>query len=281
MKKNKGKLVVLGIYVFFVFIFPLVSLVTYSPSKIVGLAQSLVPKSADEFFRSYILLLKPEDTTQAYSLLTDDVRQAVATSSFKEVSKYFASTTDQVMVVGANVNKIFGDGVRTNYDITYEIQNDDQVNKYILLNLVAYETEGGIKILGIHTQPETESITSQNGFNTGPFGVYLILSILFPLFITYTAFRYIQKATNPRWWLFLLILFASLYIYLQNDGGFTFNLGFHSLMGKDGIWGPWTFDLPIPIAAIAYYFMRKKLEGQNIVATSTKPETDLTTISTK
>jgi hypothetical protein len=93
----------------------------------------------------------------------------------------------------------------------------------------------------------------------GTKSLYLVLAVLIPSFIAYTAFRYITKARKPSWIIFLLILFATVYLSISGDQ-IRFIFGIHSFLGEPDPWGSWAFLIPIPLGIIYYSFARKRHE---------------------
>jgi hypothetical protein len=260
IKNNKGKFIVLVLFVLLVFLTPLSYNIPFVKNMLTGFTQSLVPKDTDQFFRQCIALLKDNNIDQAYSLMSPQMRQTVSTSALQTVATYFINTTNQAEIVGAKINSISTpSNSEKDYDITYEIQNNDNTNKYLLVEIIASDTGNGLQILGIHAIKEMQSIKEQGKFNFSTQGIYLILSLLIPLFIVYTALRYIRKAQKPKWILFLVILLVSLFISVTNNS-VAFHIGAYGFMSKSGLWGPWIFMIPIPLGAIYYYFVRRRLE---------------------
>ncbi len=265
IKKNKGKFIVLVMYFLVVLIGPLYFLTPLAQNQLVDIVHLAIPKDTDKFFMNYINLLHDDKIDEAYPLLSKETQKSISKDSIQQtLSKYFAHSTDQMEIVGGNFkDSYYKQQHIVNYDVTYEVKANDSVYPYIAVEIVAQDSGSGIKILGFRIIDEKESIKTQSQFNFSSQGIYLILSILIPLFIIYTAYRYIVKSKNPKWIPFLLILFTTLYIYIS-DENFKFTFGFSGFMSKSGPWGPWVFATPIPVGAIGYYFTRIKfpLQGQ-------------------
>lgn len=263
IKNNKGKTIILLIYIISIFCFPLGLLSPSSTTNLVKVVKSFGSPEADTLFRHYIYLLKEKKIQEAYSMVSPEVQKEYSLSSVDELAAYFASTTNQIYIAGIYINVSKGDLQRTDYDITYEIQNNDPKYKYILTQIIARDEGSGIKILTIFVSPQENSVKESGKFDLSRQWWLLLLSIIIPLFVAYTAFRYLIKTKQPKWWLFLIILLLSLYVSFGN-GGFSINVGTYGFMHKAGLWGPWVFMTPIPLGAIYYYFVRKKLEDQEM-----------------
>jgi hypothetical protein len=221
----------------------------------------VVAPDADSFFRNYIDLLRKGDAEKAYSYVAPDQQGDLSVSKLKEFTPYFASSTDQMSVIGWAFNKsITSEGSTTVYDAFYELKTTDSVSPYQVVEIVAHDVGSGIQIQGVHLDGFKKSAAERSQFNFSTQGVGLILSILIPLFIIYTAYRYLTKARNPGWIIFLVIVFVTLYVTMIGSN-FNFNFGFNSFASKVGPFSPWEFVTPIPLGAIYYYFVRKKYES--------------------
>jgi len=98
-------------------------------------------------------------------------------------------------------------------------------------------------------------------FNQGP---ALFLALAIPLFVIYTAARYLLRATKPNWWIFLTIVLGSLTLQ-HMDGNYRLLVTFGSFSrqgtGLDA--ATIIYLIPIPIGALAYYVYRKRVEASS------------------
>lgn len=262
---HKGKFAVLAVYIIVVFLAPIFSAVTYNPEKAIGMFAKFVAEKDDQFFRSYIALLKDQKVDEAYALLSPEAQQASSRDELATVAKEFTNMTDEMTIVGVNINHIDDESPRTIYQMSYEVVNNDPEKKYVGVNISARDQGQGIKIDGVQTFYGATSLKEGAKFNFPKPYWMLLIAVLIPLFVAYTAYRYITKAANPKWWLFLVILLISVYVTIRADGGFSVNFGFNGFMGPAGIWGPWVYFTSVPLGAIFYYFMRKRVESPNVV----------------
>jgi len=261
IKNNKGKAAVLILYVFFIFISPLYALTPIAQKQFISFMNSLISPEADKFFRQYIDLLRKGETDQAYSLIAEQVRQSVSPELLKALSTHFTNTTDQMQVIGWKYKSFTMDGnTLTTYDVHYEIQNNDSINKYMIAEFNAQNTGSGFQILGVHEMDSAQAVKEVARFNLASQWVYIMLSLLIPLIIIYTGIRYIQKAQSPKWILFLIILFATVYPNVSGQQ-YNINFGAYGFMAKAGPYAPWVFLTPIPLGTIYYYIFRKKYEN--------------------
>ncbi len=259
-KNNKGKFILLAIYGLAIFISPLQYFTSGTQNQLVAITKSMVSDEAGKFFGEYIDLLHQGNLDKAYSLMTKDAQESVSKDSLKTLSTYFASTTNEMEIVGGNVNtRTDSQGSVTTYDVVYEVKANDSKYPYQIVEVTAVNVGQGIQILGVNVAGQTESVKKRGRFDFSSQGLVLILSILIPLFIIYTGYRYLTKAKNPKWMLFLVILLGTAYIQIVGPK-FGVSFGFSEFMSKAGPWGPWVFVTPFPIGAIYYYFVYKHHE---------------------
>jgi hypothetical protein len=260
-KRHFWKFVVLAIYITVVLLSPLPFLVLYFIENETEFGESFVPKDADQFFKQYIIILRDGNTDQAYSLLSPETRQHRSTSSLLTLASALANITSPIERIDANVVKkerLQGD-TQVEYDVTYEANNNDPISKFILINISATNMDGHLRVSRIRVRPTPTSVKEQINFDFRTQGICLIFSILLPIFIIYTAFRYLQKAETPTWWLFLAILLLTGFISFSNGSSVRLMVGVDSFVTKAS-GGPWVFSLGFPIGAIYYYFVRRKVE---------------------
>lgn len=257
---NKGKFVVLALYVLVVFIAPLYYLTPKSQDSLVYFVKALVTSEDDAFFKQYIGLLQTGDNEKAYSLLSPEAKQVATPEQMQTVSAYFASTTNKMEVVAGGMNsRTTADGTTRNFDVYYEIENNDPVKKYVVAEITAQDIGNGLAVLGVHTIGAEKSIKEQPRFDFASQGIYLILSLLLPAIVVFTAYRYLTTAVKPTWPIFLVILFVTLYLS-YGGGNFKVNFGFNGFMVPTGPWAPFAFLTPLPLGAIYYWIRRKKYE---------------------
>ena len=142
------KFVVLAIYITLVLLSPLPFLALYFIENETEFGQSFVPKDADQFFKQYIIILRDRNTDQAYSLLSPEMRQHTSTSSLFTLASAFANITGPIERIDANVvekKRPQGD-TQVQYDVTYEANNNDSITKFILINILATNTDGHLRV---------------------------------------------------------------------------------------------------------------------------------------
>jgi hypothetical protein len=255
LKRNKGKAITLCVYVLFVMVLPFFS--TFVTQYANGTSSV---KNADTFFEHYIQALHNKDSGKVLSLLTPEARTNLSTSSAEDLVQLFASSTNQTEGISLHTNTVAGKGVY--YDAVYEIKNNDPVYPYLLVDITANNTSGDFLVEGTHITAEKESIKAVNKFDFSKQFPYIIMSLILPIFIAFTGFRYIYKAKNPKWTVFLVIVLVSLYLHILHDSSgsltTTFNVGVFSAFHTNYL--GWFYAFPLPLGAIFYWIRRKHYE---------------------
>ena len=263
-----GKTIVLGVYIILVYLTPLIFRLPpiahlLSPQNVAN----IVPQDTDTFFRQYTEMVKVGDVQKAYSLLTDHAQATASFSALLNLSRTLASTTGQLNFVGYSVNYDEGPGgLGTVRDGVYELANNDQQNhyyNYVLIEIKTVDASSGPRVYGFHLRfnPNSANNIPLFDFSQGP---ALFLALAIPLFVIYTATRYLIRATKPNWWIFITIVLGI--ITLQHVGGsyrLSVTFGSFSMQGTGLDAATIIYLIPIPIGALAYYIYRKKVEANS------------------
>lgn len=263
---HKGKFVLLIIYAIIVFLLPVYYITSFNPAKITKLVSSVVPDNEELLFENFITLLKDQKADQAYELLSPDAQKEITENDMRNLVKKFSTISSEMTAVGSYVQySKGGESTRVTYTMSYEVLNKDPENKYMRINLIAQDQGQGTKINGVGFSYRSESIKDNPKFP--PIDWKMFAAIFAPLFVVYTAYRYLTKTLNPRWWPFIGILFLSVYLSVVFNGdliSFKTSFGVYGFMGQTGsMWDPWVYLPFIPVGAIIYYFFQRKLENKN------------------
>jgi hypothetical protein len=262
IRGNRGKFIVVLLYVFITLVSPLFYFTPYYKNyekQVINLFVSK-DKDADQFFRQYISLLHQKNINQAYALFSPKAQENIPSSSVEGFSaSFFASTTNEMEVIGWhwNANTVIGEGTFKNYDVTYEVKNNDSAYPYVWVSILAQDSGNGLKISDTHAGQERIPYGQQNNFD---FSSTLVIALLIPILVAHTALRYISKAKNPRWSILLILLLGSLYFKFSSQG-FNVNIGLYGFTD-----GSSEYLLPIPLGVIYYYSARKRYEAPSMEA---------------
>ena len=265
LRKYWGKTIVLCLYIVLVYLIPVVTSLPQIQHYEATKQASLVPQDTDSFFRQYIALMRTGAVQRAYSLLSDQAQAMSSSSEFTILSQDLASTTGQPTFVGYSLNYDEGfNGLGTVRDGVYELTNNDPrypYDKYMLVEVTTVDTSSTPRVIGFHLQANANSANNLPlfDFNQLP---ELFLALAIPLFVLYTATRYLLHATKPKWWIFLTIVLGSLTLRSSNGSyGLTVHIGGFLTQNTGLAAATITYVILIPIGALIYYVYRKKVEA--------------------
>ncbi|HEY0257950.1 MAG TPA: hypothetical protein VGC39_10945 [Candidatus Methylacidiphilales bacterium] len=138
-------------------------------------------------------------------------------------------------------------------------------------NVLLERESGNLLVLGAHFNPIKDSLEVLNRFTLegkGPLHyVVLALTVLIPLFILYALILCIRSPIRRKWLWILFILFGFLKLRFDwTSGLYDFQLLSVSLFGagvfQSGPYSPWIFSLAIPVGAIVFLSLRRRLRLQ-------------------
>lgn len=269
IKNNKGKFAVLILFIAVVFGSPLFSLTPFGKASIEGLTENVYAEVDKELFRTFLSELRAGDVESAYARLAPDTREEATLEDLAEVASTLSYTAGNPRVVGGNykyqevasasLNGTESAPSRTStYEVVYSDENVGTTTPYALINLYAQDTGEGLVIQGVHVTPQDRSVEEIISFNWSTHGVYLLLSLLIPALIAFTAFKYIRTSRKPHWGMFLVILLLSVYFTHTGDT-WKINVGLNGSFIPGHALMPWIFAIPLPLGVIIYY-VRKHLK---------------------
>ncbi len=256
-RNDVGKWVVVALYVFFVFISPLWFLTPIGQEGVSTLENLVLSQVDKPFLRDYVSLLKEERLEEAEVLLTPEARERLDRSQLSLVVDSLASTTGEVEIVGGNFrsNSTNGGEWTSNYYALYELKNDGAANEYMLVSIWAEEKGGIFKVVGVDVSPQQKSAKEVGGIDfASPQVLYLLGALLVPIFVLFTAVKYIRSSPKFSWLMFIAILFLSAYPTITPTS-WNLSFGAYGFMSPAG-WGTWLFALPVPLGAAYYYLSR-------------------------
>lgn len=273
MKNQRAKFAVLVIWFLVVFVVPLVFFLPSVGTMFSTASSALVDEEDDKIFRQFISEMQDGDYDTAYAMMSTEAQEYIPKESLSTIAPFLKDTTDQVELVSARFNttkvgKILSWGgsstsseespkSTTAYEVNYEVQNNNTEYTHALVSMSGLKKgEDKMEIVSFHVDLRDYSVKDQPSLDIKSNLVWMILAILMPLFIGYSAFNYLATAANPRWVLFLVILLLSLYIYTAGEV-VNFKFGFYSFASQTP-YGSWAFIAPIPLGAIYYWITRKK-----------------------
>ena len=152
--------------------------------------------------------------------------------------------------------------------LTYQYQFS---NAWVLA-AVTIDTVGGRKtVFGVTVNPIPKSLGELNAFTLSGKGiqhyVLLVLAVIVPVFIIWTLVLCARTKIRKKW---LWIIFILVGIAKLNLNWTTGQMGFQLLafqipgagMAKMGLYAPWILTVSVPLGAILFLIMRRKLQAE-------------------
>lgn len=142
--------------------------------------------------------------------------------------------------------------------------------KWLLAEIATEKSGGATTIVGFHITPIADSLENLNRFTLVGKGAtqYAILSlaVLAPLFSLYVLVLCIKTRMGKKKWLWLIFVFLGIGKLIVNwTTGQVFFTPLAIQLPPAGanaqLYGPWMVYVSIPIGAILFLFMRKRLVG--------------------
>lgn len=274
MRNQRGKFAALVLWFLVVFVVPMIFLLPSVRGIISAVPTAFVAPEDDIVFKQFISLLQDGQYKTAHAMMSKEAQDAIPEESLRSIAPFLKDTTDRVELVGARFNttkvgRIIswgGSGTSsesekspnstTVYEVSYEVQNNDPKYTHALITMSGIKKDGKLEIQAFHADLRDYSVKDQSAPDVRSNIIWMLLAIVIPLFIGYTAFNYLSSAANPRWVLLLVILLLNLYVYVAGDV-VNFKFGFYSFASQTP-YGSWAFITPVPLGAIYYWITRKK-----------------------
>jgi hypothetical protein len=155
--------------------------------------------------------------------------------------------------------------------LTFEYQFRE---RFVLANVATKTNSGVISIVGLHVQPESGSLESQNRFTLGgksalQYGVLAsaVVAALFTLCVLVVCIRTKLKRRKWLWILFILFGFGKLSVNWA-----TGQLGIQLLAAQllsasthADFFGPWIISVSLPVGAVVFLLLRRTLRAEDAV----------------
>jgi len=172
-------------------------------------------------------------------------------------------------LVGVNFTK---SSTANDVNLTYEYEFP---GKWLLVNVVMRHGADRTTIVGLHMNFIPDSLEQANRFNllgkSPRHYLVLALAVLAPLLSIYALIRCVRlKLRRRRWIWFLFILFGFGTVSLNwTTGQCTFNPISFELLSTSAsrpFYGPWTLSVAIPVGAIVFLLLQKRLAASAALA---------------
>lgn len=203
------------------------------------------------------------------SVLDPTIQSTSTQRSLEQLATLFPDDPPKnVHVVGAYTNTL---NSVTTYNLTYEYEYP---NAWVLANVVLRRQDGQLRAIGIHAQPEKQSLREANRFTfagKSPLHyVVLMLTASILLLIVYALVLCLRTPITKRKWLWALFVTLGFVQFFFNwtDGSYQLQPISVALLGvgfiQAGPYAPIVLKFSIPVGAIVFLWRRKSLAARII-----------------
>ncbi|MBP1689204.1 MAG: hypothetical protein H6Q33_5347 [Deltaproteobacteria bacterium] len=241
----------------------LLSLVVLMGCDQQAVLDKFAPEVETKFARHVVDLFAAKNFSAIEAELAPELRQPDARSKFDEMARILPEAAPiSVKTVGAHTLKAQD---RDTYRLTFEYAYPD--SKWVLVSTVLERRGGKLLLAGVHFQPLTQSLETQNRFTfegKSPLHyVVLALAILVPLFVLYTLVICARTQHLKRKWLWLIfILLGVVQLSLNWTTGAWEVQVLSVLLFGAGFWhagpsAPIIIKIAVPLGAIVFLLRQR------------------------
>ena len=240
--------------------------------------KKIVPEETNKFARTYIDILRKGDIEKAEELLDPQVVNSRTQSDLQQCFDYLNKGEPiAIELVGVNIRKI--SGINTYY-LSYQLQFQ---NTLLLANFTVVEMSGNNQIFSYRVSTLSKSLEEINAFTFSgkSFRHYIVLLVAAgtPIFIIYTIVLCVRTKMKRKWlWIIFMLFGVGNYSLYWTSGNMVFQpftiMLFSAGFSKSGFYGPWIFTISVPIGALVFILMRRKIKKSESVDVSVTLESN-------
>lgn len=239
-----------------------------------SLVDKLEPKAESSAAKAIIEQLRDGDLAAVKAQLDPRYARPDLDHSLSELAALFPKgQPDSVKTVGAYTSYTHQAGSpqqRAEFNLTYEYQFGD---KWILASIVLVRQHDKLLIEGLHARPMAESLETSNAFTLRNKSIvhWLMLGLFVAdtLLCLYAFVLCLRSPITRRKWLwavFTLLGVTTLH-FDWNSGHFAFQALSVQLFSGSAMaqpYGPWVLSLSIPLGAIWFLVVRRRLVAASV-----------------
>lgn len=239
-----------------------------------SLVDKLEPKAESSTAKAIIEQLRSGDLAAVKARLDPKYAGPNLDRTLNELAALFPQgTPDSVKTVGAYTTYASQAGSpqqRAEFSLTYEYQFRD---KWILASVVLVRQHDKLLIEGLHARPMSESLEASNAFTLKHKGIvhWLMLALFVAnALLCLCAFVLCLRAPIARrkWlWAIFTLLGVTTLRFDWSSGHFAFQALSVQLFGGSIVaqpYGPWVLGLSIPLGAIWFLVVRRRLIAASV-----------------
>lgn len=228
------------------------------------LMKTMVPQEDEATTRRYVDDLRQNRLDQIEQDMDAGLKDSNLHGTLVSMAAMFpAQEPVSTKVVGFRT--LFGSAPGTEITLEYEFPQ-----KWLLAEVVTQKSEGVTTIVGFHVTPIADSLENLNRFTLVGKGesqyVILSLAVLAPLFSLYAFILCIKTRMGKKKWLWLIFILLGIGKLMVNwTTGQVFFTPLAIQLPPAGanaqLYGPWLVYVSVPLGAILFLIMRKRLIG--------------------
>jgi hypothetical protein len=240
--------------------------------------KKIVPEETNKFARTYIDILRKGDIEKAEELLDPQVVNSRTQSDLQQCFDYLNKGEPiAIELVGVNIRRI--NGIKRYY-LSYQLQFQ---NTLLLANFTVVEMSGNNQIFSYRVSTLSKSLEEINAFTFSgkSFRHYIVLLVAAgtPIFIIYTIVLCVRTKMKRKWlWIIFMLFGVGNYSLYWTSGNMVFQpftiMLFSAGFSKSGFYGPWIFTISVPIGALVFILMRRKIKKSESVDVSVTLESN-------
>lgn len=240
--------------------------------------KKIVPEETNKFARTYIDILRKGDIEKAEELLDPQVMNFRTQSDLQQCIDYLNKGEPiAIELVGVNIRRI--NGIKRYY-LSYQLQFQ---NTLLLANFTVVEISGKNQIFSYRVSTLSKSLEEINAFTFSgkSFRHYIVLLVAAgtPIFIIYTIVLCVRTKMKRKWlWIIFMLFGVGNYSLYWTSGNMVFQpftiMLFSAGFSKSGFYGPWIFTISVPIGALVFILMRRKIKKSESVDVSVTLESN-------
>jgi hypothetical protein len=249
------------------YVLPVLLLILVGCSK-ADLLQKFASPEDQAVAKNYINLLRQ----QQFEVIETDADSSIAGASLHETLVKMSALIPpgeptSVTLVGAQQRKMAG---TSTVNLTFEYGFS---GKWLITNVAVKKQGDKTTIVGFTVIPQPTSLEEQNKFTLSgkTTGHYLVLAlaIVFPFLTLYALVVCIRTKFRGRKWPWVLFVIFGLGTFSVNwttGKGVFLPLSFQlfSAGASAPLYGPWTLAVSVPVGAVTFLLLRKKLSTQTL-----------------
>jgi hypothetical protein len=223
----------------------------------------IVPDNVDKFATGFISEIHKGNIDSCLTLVLPEMNNETGKQFLTNTYMHIRSLTiDSFSIVNARKTRMIGDKAHSNYGIDYEYKVGD---KFIYFTFGISEQVDKLTITAFDGRIVNNSIANSNTFNLKDKGflhyMFLVFSILVPIFIIVTLIFATKSRLEKKWLWIIGILFGFIKFSINwTTGQVALKTINFSILGsgfsKSGNAAPWILSFSIPIVAIIFWYKK-------------------------